>query len=271
MAPAARPASRCGHRRATAIVAVGDDVGRGRREIDADGLLVTPGFVDPHTHYDGQATWDPSSPRPPPRGDDRGDGQLRCRLRAGRGRPPRLADRHDGGGRGHPRHRPRTKGCSWDWRSFPEYLDASTGSRGPSTSAPTCHTPPCARSSWASGAPTRPSTRRRRARLHGQAPARASRPARSACRPRGPSTSHEGRRQPRHAASPGAGADDAGAALRDHGTGVFQLLSDSYRTTDDEFAAGEFAPDRRVRPGRVDARSATPCSRTSRRPSAGAT
>jgi N-acyl-D-aspartate/D-glutamate deacylase len=31
---------------------------RGTREIDADGLLLTPGFVDIHTHYDGQVTWD---------------------------------------------------------------------------------------------------------------------------------------------------------------------------------------------------------------------
>jgi N-acyl-D-amino-acid deacylase len=40
------------------IAAVGPDVGPGRREIDSDGRLVTPGFVDIHTHYDGQATWD---------------------------------------------------------------------------------------------------------------------------------------------------------------------------------------------------------------------
>jgi len=48
----------------TADVAIDDGivveigrVGRGKREVDADGALVTPGFVDIHTHYDGQATW----------------------------------------------------------------------------------------------------------------------------------------------------------------------------------------------------------------------
>jgi N-acyl-D-aspartate/D-glutamate deacylase len=40
------------------IVAVGKVAERGRRELDARGLLVTPGWVDVHTHYDGQATWD---------------------------------------------------------------------------------------------------------------------------------------------------------------------------------------------------------------------
>jgi N-acyl-D-amino-acid deacylase len=41
------------------IAEVGPVTGPARREVEADGLLVTPGFVDIHTHYDGQATWDP--------------------------------------------------------------------------------------------------------------------------------------------------------------------------------------------------------------------
>ena len=57
--------------RAGRIEAVGGDVGAGREEIDARGKIVTPGWVDVHTHYDGQATWDelltPSCPTETPR------------------------------------------------------------------------------------------------------------------------------------------------------------------------------------------------------------
>ena len=41
----------------TRITAVGRIPDRGVEEIDARGLLVTPGFVDPHTHYDAQVMW----------------------------------------------------------------------------------------------------------------------------------------------------------------------------------------------------------------------
>jgi N-acyl-D-aspartate/D-glutamate deacylase len=41
------------------VAAVGSVAERGRREIDADGQGVAPGWVDVHTHYDGQVTWDP--------------------------------------------------------------------------------------------------------------------------------------------------------------------------------------------------------------------
>ncbi len=41
------------------VTEVGKVDGPARRELDGDGLLVTPGFVDVHTHFDGQVTWDP--------------------------------------------------------------------------------------------------------------------------------------------------------------------------------------------------------------------
>src|SRR5207253_2963375 len=40
------------------IAAIGRVAGKGAREIDARGKLVTPGFIDIHTHYDGQAIWE---------------------------------------------------------------------------------------------------------------------------------------------------------------------------------------------------------------------
>ena len=106
------------------ITEVGDDVGRGRREIDADGLLVTPGFVDPHTHYDGQATWDPFL------APSSHHGVTTVAMgNCGVGFAPVAPDRHDWliemmegvedipGTALH-------EGLRWDWGSFPEYLDA---------------------------------------------------------------------------------------------------------------------------------------------------
>src|SRR5579871_4457439 len=40
------------------ITEIGKVLGKGKEEIDAKGKLVTPGFVDVHTHYDGQVTWE---------------------------------------------------------------------------------------------------------------------------------------------------------------------------------------------------------------------
>src|ERR1700692_3473873 len=41
------------------IVEIGKVAESGKREIDASELIVSPGFVDPHTHYDAQICWDP--------------------------------------------------------------------------------------------------------------------------------------------------------------------------------------------------------------------
>ncbi len=41
------------------IVEIGRISGKAHREIDADGLVVSPGIIDNHTHYDAQVTWDP--------------------------------------------------------------------------------------------------------------------------------------------------------------------------------------------------------------------
>ena len=41
------------------IVEIGKVSGSARREINADGLVLAPGFIDIHTHYDAQISWDP--------------------------------------------------------------------------------------------------------------------------------------------------------------------------------------------------------------------
>jgi N-acyl-D-aspartate/D-glutamate deacylase len=106
------------------IAAVGAVSAAGREEIDATGMLVTPGFVDVHTHYDGQVTWDsrltPSSLH----------GVTTLVMgNCGVGFAPVRPEHHDiliqlmegvediPGAALH-------EGLPWGWSSFPEYLEA---------------------------------------------------------------------------------------------------------------------------------------------------
>ncbi len=105
------------------ISGIGADLGRGRREIDARGMLVTPGFVDIHTHYDGQATWDPYLTPSSWHGvttvvfGNCGVGFAPVRP----GAAPYLINLMEG-----VEDIPGTvlaEGVSFDWESFPDYLD----------------------------------------------------------------------------------------------------------------------------------------------------
>lgn len=105
------------------ITQVGTISGAGREEIDASGKIVTPGFVDIHTHYDGQATWDsmlaPSSLH----------GVTTLVMgNCGVGFAPVRPDKHDWlinlmeGIEDIPGSA-LAEGLTWDWETFPEYLD----------------------------------------------------------------------------------------------------------------------------------------------------
>ena len=106
------------------ITEIGRVDGRGQRELAADGLVVAPGWVDIHTHYDGQVTWDPElTPSSwhgvttvvmgncgvgfaPVRPDGKG---FLIEVMEGVEDIPGTA---------------LHEGIDWDWESFPEYLDA---------------------------------------------------------------------------------------------------------------------------------------------------
>ena len=117
------------------IVSVGD-LGPGATagatattEIDATGMIVTPGFVDHHTHYDGQVTWDPLLE------PSSGHGVTTIVTgNCGVGFAPVRPDGHaqlialmegveDIPGSA------LTEGITWGWESFPEYLDTLEGHR----------------------------------------------------------------------------------------------------------------------------------------------
>ena len=106
------------------LAQVGGDVGPGKYEIDAKGLLVTPGWVDVHTHYDGQATWDPMLAPSSWHGvttvlfGNCGVGFAPCKPQD----HDALIDLMEG-----VEDIPSivlSEGLKWDWESFPEFLDA---------------------------------------------------------------------------------------------------------------------------------------------------
>ncbi len=111
------------------IVAVGQVAARGAEEIDARGQLVTPGFIDPHSHYDAQATWSsritPSS----------WHGVTTTLMgNCGVGFAPCRPDQRDGlvklmeGVEDIPEV-VLTEGLPWNWQSFPDYLNALAARR----------------------------------------------------------------------------------------------------------------------------------------------
>ncbi len=109
------------------IVEVGRCSERAKDEIDADGLLVTPGFVDIHTHFDGQATWDPYL------APSAWHGVTTVAMgNCGVGFAPAWPDRHDWlislmeGVEDIP-GAALAEGLTWAWQTFPEYLDALDG------------------------------------------------------------------------------------------------------------------------------------------------
>jgi N-acyl-D-aspartate/D-glutamate deacylase len=105
------------------ITAIGSDIGKGKQEIDAAGKIVAPGWVDIHTHYDGQATWDqemaPSS----------WHGVTTVVMgNCGVGFAPAKPDKHQWliGLMEGVEDIPGTalaEGLTWNWETFPEYLD----------------------------------------------------------------------------------------------------------------------------------------------------
>ena len=106
------------------IAAVGRVASAGRREIDARGHVVAPGWVDVHTHYDGQATWDPYVT------PSSWHGVTTIVMgNCGVGFAPAKPDKHQWliGLMEGVEDIPGTalaEGIDWTWESFPEYLTA---------------------------------------------------------------------------------------------------------------------------------------------------
>src|SRR6478736_4030687 len=223
------------------ITAVGAVDERGAREVDAEGAIVTPGFVDIHTHFDGQVTWDPIVAPSSLHGVT-----TIAMGNCGVGFAPARADRHDWliGLLEGVEDIPGTalaEGLTWEWESFPEYLDAIDAM--PHTLDVAAHVPHAALRTYVMGdrgaIHTEPPTDDelgRLAALVGEALEAGA---------IGFATSRTDVHRTKAGENIGtlsAGARELlaiAAVLKSTGLGVTQLISDCYQTTDDGFAGAE--------------------------------
>ncbi|MGI4812726.1 MAG: N-acyl-D-amino-acid deacylase family protein [Janthinobacterium lividum] len=110
--------------RGKTIAAIGEVNGRGAEEIDAHGKIVTPGFVDVHTHYDGQATWEHTMAPSSGHGvstvvtGNCGVGFAPCRQQDRETLVAVLEGVED------IPEAVMAEGLPWNWETFPEYLEA---------------------------------------------------------------------------------------------------------------------------------------------------
>jgi len=113
------------------IVELGEVSGRASKTIDASDCVVSPGFIDPHTHYDAQICWDGAVTPSPWHGvtsvigGNCGVGIAPCLPQA------REVAMHDLVNVESIPFDVLKRGITWDWETFPEFLDAAER-RGPS-------------------------------------------------------------------------------------------------------------------------------------------
>ena len=107
------------------IAAIGKVEGAAARTIDAAGKIVCPGFVDPHTHYDAQITWDQLLSSSSEHGvttvmmGNCGVGIAPCRPEARKLLTEDLVTVEGID------HEVLTEGIRWDWETFPQFMDAA--------------------------------------------------------------------------------------------------------------------------------------------------